>query len=79
MRAHEELCDMLGIPHETRPRRSRSVNAVTRDDHELLSASPLASRPNSNVGTSRPTSLPGTNGLSEVYNVMTADVSVSLL
>jgi len=69
MRAHEELCDMLGITMmDNRPRRSRSVGEKT--DIEAKSRSP--SRPQSSGG--RPSSLPDKSQLTEAYQVMAADV-----
>ncbi|KAK7460863.1 hypothetical protein VKT23_008793 [Stygiomarasmius scandens] len=68
MRAHEELCDMLGITMiDNRPRRSRSVGEKT--DIEAKSRSP--SRPQSSGG--RPSSLPDKSQLTEAYQVMAAD------
>lgn len=76
IRAHEELCEMLGIGANdpNRSHRSRSVIGTSRDDSEML-LSPYESRPISNLSSGRPASLPGPSHLSEVYNSMTADVS----
>ncbi|KAK7062901.1 hypothetical protein VNI00_000398 [Paramarasmius palmivorus] len=71
VQAHDELCDMLGIKMEIRPRRSRSV---IEHPQERLSISPNSSRPISRTSPNgRPLSMPDDSGLNEVYNVMTAD------
>ncbi|THV05740.1 hypothetical protein K435DRAFT_646716 [Dendrothele bispora CBS 962.96] len=69
MKAHEELCDMLGIKMVDRPRRSRSVGG-RGDIEKMTTQSP--SRPQSSGG--RPTSLPDRSQLTEAYQVMAADV-----
>ncbi|KAL0579914.1 hypothetical protein V5O48_002085 [Marasmius crinis-equi] len=70
VQAHEELCDLLGIKMDVRPRRSRSVMEPPQDRLSVGgSGPPDPSRPTS----SRPLSMPDSSGLSEVYNVMTAD------
>lgn len=78
IRAHEELCEMLGIGlRETRARRPRSF-VISRDDAEssALAVPSSGTRPISSNATSsgRPTSLPGSARLSDVYdNVMDSD------
>ncbi|KAL0071253.1 hypothetical protein AAF712_001819 [Marasmius tenuissimus] len=72
LQAQDEVCDLLGIKMEPRPRRSRSV---IEHPHERLSvAGTNPSRPTS----SRPLSMPDDSGLTEVYNVMTADRNAML-
>lgn len=77
IRAHEELCEMLGISiAETRTRRTRSFVVPVRDDESSsgLAVPSTSSRPHSNTSSGRPTSLPGSARLSEVYDtVMDAD------
>ncbi|ESK88647.1 hypothetical protein Moror_3050 [Moniliophthora roreri MCA 2997] len=75
VQAHEELCDMLGIKMEIRPRRSRSV---IEQPQERLSMSTNSSRPMSRNPNGRPLSMPDDSGLNEVYNVMTADRNAML-
>ncbi|KAF9261753.1 hypothetical protein L218DRAFT_905267 [Marasmius fiardii PR-910] len=71
VQAHEELCDLLGIKMDIRPRRSRSVIENTQ---RVSSPTSGSSRPTS----SRPMSMPDNSGLTEVYNVMSADRNAML-
>ncbi|KAJ7595026.1 hypothetical protein C8J56DRAFT_1023431 [Mycena floridula] len=77
VRAHEELCDMLGISiTDTRTRRTRSVMGRSREDSDVSTS--YESRRQSHSSSGRPTSLPGSSQLSEVYNTMSADGNAML-
>ncbi len=71
VRAHEELCEMLGITmNDTRPRRRpRSLTMPPRENEETAPM-PVERRSSSD----RPNSLPAGSRLSEAYNAMIVDV-----
>ncbi|KAG7095669.1 hypothetical protein E1B28_006386 [Marasmius oreades] len=71
VQAHDELCDLLGIKMDPRPRRSRSVI----ENSQRISSSVSGS---SRRTSSRPLSMPDDSGLTEVYNVMSADRNAML-
>ncbi|KAF5365252.1 hypothetical protein D9758_005391 [Tetrapyrgos nigripes] len=68
IRAHEELCDMLGITLiDRRPRRSISFGG--KGDAKTKARSPA--RPY--FSSSRPSSMPDSSQLTEAYQAMAAD------
>jgi len=77
-RAQEELCDLLGITlDDTRPRRSRSVGPG-QSLQVPSSINPQSETPNSGRRNSeRRASLLG-SAQPDVYNALTADVSIML-
>jgi len=74
---YEELCDMLGIASDLKIRRSRSVIERLRQEEQLDSAG-SSLRSSTTNGSSRPLSMPGRSGLTEVYQSMSADGTAML-
>lgn len=80
VRAQEELYELLGIPMNDSRNARRSHSAImsppvsSTESQHFLSAGQSARRPDS----SRPSSLPADSTLADVYNIMTADVSILL-
>ncbi|KAK0498784.1 hypothetical protein EDD18DRAFT_50647 [Armillaria luteobubalina] len=71
IRAHEELCDMLGITSkDLRPRRALSLLTPAFHDEQAGTPEPRHRRRSS---CDRPNSLPDSSELSQVYKAMTVD------
>ena len=76
VRAHEELCEMLGITMaDTRPRRPRSLIVRPSDEDIPVTRTSPEQAPTRRSSSDRPNSLPGGSRLSETYNAMIVDVS----
>lgn len=75
-RAHDELCDMLGIGNDFRPRRAQSVIGQTRVQGKEENLGEVSTR--SSTSGSRPLSMPDRSGLTEVYQSMSADGTAML-
>ncbi len=74
IRAHEELCDMLGITSkDLKPRRALSLLTPASHGEQARTPEPRHRRRSS---CDRPSSLPDRSELSQVYKAMTVDVSV---
>ncbi|KAK0484722.1 hypothetical protein IW261DRAFT_853452 [Armillaria novae-zelandiae] len=71
IRAHEELCDMLGITSkDLKPRRALSLLTPGYHDEQARTPEPRDRRRSS---CDRPSSLPDRSELSQVYKAMTVD------
>ena len=79
MRAHEELCEMLGITmQDTRPKRSRSL-IVPSSANTSAGAFPVeivVKSPPPPQRRERPTSMPDHSRMSEARTAFTIDVRV---